>query len=586
MKRSFFQRHKKLIIFLILLLIAVGIFLFVKSVNRQTGENSADMEDALTTHEITRQTISNYVSMTGTIEANDSQTVYSTLNELEVLSVNVKVGDYVNKGDVVAKLDSSDFEDKLATALTSYELEKDRTALKVAQAERKYTQVIEDMAGGAEDTEKKVREAGTDYGYSQNDRDNAYEDWQDAIEDYEDAKDDYDEAYKKYKKLKKNKDSVKYKGTTYYYDSDQAGENGKTKNDLKTLVDQLETARDSAEDKVTQEKRSYESQIQSLEKSGRQITDANEDVEDKVTEDARKLQEASEELYSTRLDAQNSTDQIRDQIKEYRKNIEKCTIKAPLSGVVTSVKMEVGDETDGDNNVICVINDTSSYKVEGTVDEYDIAKLSEGMSAVIKTESTGDLEMMGKVTFVSPTPESSSNSTNSGTGSSSSTTAAYSVKILIDELDKDVRIGMTAETNILTQTAEDALTVPYECVTQNLDGDYVIYAVQKGKVTDAGESGVTEGGDEAARKGRGGMLGGPAPGGRRHGGGTGQDTGGEVDINQVRSMGREIVVEKLLETDYYTAIASDEIYEGMEVYVATSLSEDTEESFDMDFKME
>ena len=141
---------------------------------------------------------------------------------------------------------------------------------------------------------------------------------------------------------------------------------------------------------------------------------------------------------------------------------------------------------------------------------------------------------------------------------------------------------MTAKTNILTKTAEDVLTVPYDCITQNLDGDYVVYAVDESKVTVAGEDqgkpGFSEASDDS--EGGSGMPGGPGgrpggPGGPPGFGGSSDDE--ENDISMVRAMGKEIVVEKILEADYYTAISGEGLREGMEVYKVSSSDEDDED---------
>ncbi len=555
---KFIKKHIKLIIVLLIVAIGVTVY-FVYQDKKKKAEALAMMDSGFDTQTVTRQTVSNYVSLTGTIKANDSRTVYSSINEVEVLSVNVKVGDYVNKGDVVAVLDSSSLEDKLATAKRSLANTQQKTALSLAKAQKGVNEALEDAVYGVRDANKDIERAGRDYGYTEGDKDNAWQDWQDALEDYEDAKEDYERAHKQYKRLKKNADKIQYGGVTYYYDSESEGatEDSKTRKDLKTLVDSLEDARDKAEDAATSAERAYTSKVQGLEKEYRSYDDAETKKEDKNRENGRKLEDAQISLQEAQLNAANSTDELNDQIKDYEKRIEKCQVKAPISGVVTSVKMEAGDETANDKNVICVINDTSCYKVEGTVDEYDIYKLSEGMSAVIKTEATGDYEMKGKVTFVSPTPESSSDSSNSGSGSSgSSSSAAYPVEVLIGFLDEKARIGMTAQTNILTQTADDVLTVPYDCITQNADGDFVVYA-KTGKEADSTEA---ESGEDSSDKGRGMRMGGPP----RPGMGGDSDDGN--DISKIKAIGKEIKVDKILEADYYTAVRGEGLREGMEVY--------------------
>jgi len=553
------KKHKKLIIILIIIfIVAIVVIVLIYNGKKKKAEALAQV-DELETETISKQTISNYVSMTGTIKAKESQTVYSTVNEVEVLAVNVKVGDYVNAGDVIAVLDSSDFENQLARAKRDLENQQLKNAQSLAKAERNYVRAFEDALVDAEKMEKGIIEASTDYGYTEGDKDDAYQDWQDALEDYREAEDDYNEAKKKYKKLKKNKESVKYDGETYYYDSTGTTDGAKTKSDLKKTVESLESAKDSAEKKATEAQRSYEHATQSLEKSYRSYDSAEVTKEDKIRSDARAIQDAQNSLYDEQLSVANSTSSQEDKIEDVKKSIEKCTIKAPISGVVTSVKMEAGNETANDKNEICVINDTSMYLVEGTVDEYSVASVKEGLKAIIKTEADSEAVMNGVVTFVSPTPED--NSTN------------YKVKVKLDSLYENARIGMTADTNILIQTAENALAVPYTCITQNLDNEFVIYAVDDSKVTlaeeDKGKKGFKDPGN------------GEKDGGEEAEEGMFSFSFGEdldsVDISRVREMGREIVIEKLAEGDYYTAISGEGLSEGMEVYVVTTASEDSDE---------
>ena len=549
---KFIKKHQKLLIFILIIAIAAAVVVTYK-MKKKKADELAQINNRPATQTVTRQTISNYVSMTGTIKANDSQTVYSSLNEVEVLSVNVKVGDTVKKGDVLAVLDSSSLEDKLATARRSLAIAEQKNALSLAKAQKAVNEALEDAAYGVRDSNLAIERAGTDYGYTEGSKDDAWQDWQDAIEDYEEAKEDYERAHKQYKRLKKNADKIQYGGVTYYYDSESEGatEDSKTRKDLKTLVDSLEDDMDKAEKAATIAERSYVKENQGLEKQYREYDDATTKKEDKNRENGRKLEDAQISLKETQLTISGSNDELKDTIKDYEKKIEKCTIKAPLSGVVTSVKMEAGNETSNENNVICVINDTSSYKVEGTVDEYDISKLTEGMDAIIKTEATGDYEMKGRVTFVSPTPEITSNS--SGSGTSNSASAAYPIEVLIGYLDEKARIGMTAQTNILTQTEEDVLTVPYDCITQEPNGDFVVYAVDETGSGSADAKGET-----------------PDVKNDPSGSPAGQNTADAAEfgnnIDTIRALGKKIVVEKLLETDYYTAIRGEGIKEGLEIY--------------------
>ena len=485
------KRRKKIIIIVVIIIVAVTVWKLLFSGSKGDDENQMPTELA----QVTKQDISNYISVTGTIEAVKSQTVYSTINEVEVLSVDVEVGQTVSKNQIVATLDSSEYEDKLATAQKELDVQRAKTQIRVAKADENVDRTYVDAADGEKHAARNIDRAATDYGYSLGDVSDAYTDWQETIEDYEDAKDDYEKADHRYDKAKKAYDRLKegslsetisVEGEDVTFDATP-----ESMERLRGIVDErkekrnsAEKNRDSAEDAAQAAERKYYHAKESSEQTYRKYDDAVESYADDAEGHQRKIEDAGYDQQEAYLDASIAADQQEDQIKNYKKQIDKCSIKAPIDGVVTSVKMEAGDETGNDNNVICVIQDTSAFIVNGTVDEYDVSKIKEGMKAVIRTDATGDAEMEGVVLYVAPTPNSSGSSEKS-TGSSSGT--EYEVKISINELNPDARIGMTAATNIIIEEAEAVLAVPSEYVDQNMNGDYVIYSIDMSTVSDAVE---------------------------------------------------------------------------------------------------
>lgn len=118
------------------------------------------------------------------------------------------------------------------------------------------------------------------------------------------------------------------------------------------------------------------------------------------------------------------------------KQIEECTVKAPISGVITSLNVEEGDSYSSTNNsAIAVIENIGAYEVEAEIDEYDISKIAVGQTVVIKTNGTGETELAGTVSEVAPRA-TSTDSTNSD--------VTYKVTISIDTPCEDLRMDMTA----------------------------------------------------------------------------------------------------------------------------------------------
>ena len=97
----------------VLVLIVGG--LGIHSYSKAAKEKMTAMSQVETT-QVTRQDLVDSISVTGTIASADSRDVSAIASNVEVQTVNYKVGDYVNAGDTVVVLDSTDLELKLTEA--------------------------------------------------------------------------------------------------------------------------------------------------------------------------------------------------------------------------------------------------------------------------------------------------------------------------------------------------------------------------------------------------------------------------------------------------------------------------------------
>ena len=141
------------------------------------------------------------------------------------------------------------------------------------------------------------------------------------------------------------------------------------------------------------------------------------------------------------------------------------------------INVEAGNNYTQGNTVFTIAN-TDSFVVEATVDEYDIASLSEGLSAVVKFDATDDEEFTGTVSYVAVTSDSTTSSSSSSSSSSSgSTSSSYEVKITLDDTDDRLRVGMTAKASVILESVTDAYAVPYDCVETDADGNSYVTAV-------------------------------------------------------------------------------------------------------------
>ena len=286
-----------------------------------------------------------------------------------------------------------------------------------------------------------------------------------------------------------------------------------------------------------------------------------------------KLQEAIEKAeYDLKLARiKNENNSAEQSVENAKEDMEKSQVTAPISGVVTSVGVAAGDTYSG--GTIAVIDDISRYEVSAKVDEYDVGKIQEGQRVVIRTNATGDTEFAGKVISIAPrsTSNSGSSSSSGGSsslGSSSSQDVTYEVRISLEDQNDVFKLDMTAKTSIVTEEKDHVLTVPYDAVQTDEEGNAYVEVVDQdaAPVMDAASAEEDPAGDKAPEKEG-------SSSGQKNGKGSGPgmmppQKGQESSTNPAIAMNtKKVPVEKGIESAYYIEVISDELEEGMEVLV-------------------
>lgn len=561
----FFKRHKGITVLVCIVVIGSVVGVTVLGNTKKKPEMGGGM--AFETMTLEKRDISNSISITGTIASADSRTLTSTLSNIDVESLNVAVGDTVNVGDVLVVFDDSDLADSLSDAKTSLSVSQEKTANELESAQRSYTEASENAEISASRAAENVSSAYSTYTKAVATEASSKQAYQEAVQAEETLKKETATLEAKVAKLEtgiaeletelKNAD-----------ESEQASIQSKiTKKQASLTAAQKEYEEKNAEYKTAQQatataKQTYEQAATSLETSYSSYTKAVQEQEDTTRNNESTLANQASSLENTKLNATTSSKTEEDQVESIQEQIDDCTVTAPISGVVTSISVST-DETFAGGEIL-EIQDNSSYIVEASVDEYDIADIEKGMSVVIKTDATGDEELEGEIIYVAPTPTSSDSSSGAGMSSSSSSSSAYEVQISIKTSNDRLRIGMTAKASILTESREDVFAVPYDAIETNENGESVIYVVDAAvggnrEVSDtekteasAEEESVEDGSQE-----------------RTHGGER-PDMSGDGNSSGNMQNKRAIVVEVGLESDYYTEISSDELEEGMLVITGTS----------------
>ncbi|MCL2372571.1 MAG: efflux RND transporter periplasmic adaptor subunit [Defluviitaleaceae bacterium] len=127
-------------------------------------------------------------------------------------------------------------------------------------------------------------------------------------------------------------------------------------------------------------------------------------------------------------------------------------IKAPISGVVTQINTSVGAAASG---VLLIIEDVDNLYVAANIREHSLSEVSLGLPALITTEVTGDRVYGAEITFISPRAVSPAGSTS----------VEFEIRAAIDTADQDVRIGMNAFINVVTDYRHDVFSVPLSAIS-------------------------------------------------------------------------------------------------------------------------
>lgn len=453
------------------IIIVVAILIVAIIVGVATSASSKKTEDVVTgtVALIEKRTIANSINGNGTVESAEKEDVTGGSMGMEVISVKVAAGDTVAAGDIICVFDTDDLQDR------------------VEDIQEQIADVEENRIERNEEQDRlQIEAVSTQYANLKQLR----IDLEDAKADLESAKVELSNREKAFEEAKREAES---NGTSL-----SEGE----KADHERYIDRQKTVVDAAEAQVT----NVQNQITRWSEQDNYVY-----VERKEENDEQ---------------AKETTDALNEQLADYQEQINKATVRASVSGVVTSVNVKEGTTFTG--GVIASIEAVDDFVIEAQIEEYDIPDIATGMKVLIKTDATRDAELEGEVTYIAPRATNSGSSAGGFSGlisgvdtssfSSGSGSATYLVKISLKEPNERIRLGMNAKVSILTEERVETWSVPYDAVYTREDGTTYLERV------------------------------------------TGKDEDGNI-------LTEEMNVELGLQGTYYVEIISDNIKEGTEILI-------------------
>lgn len=440
------------IFLLVLIVIGAGVTLVLRRAQ------SVDSEVAPTTTAVTRGRIEEIVAATGNVAASRQATLtFKTSGS--VAEVLVEEGQHVEPGDVLAYLD---------TASLDWQIARTRASLATAQArlaQARKPPAQEDLASARESLDSAIANfeeikagvGGEDLDSAQAALDSARANYErvragPTAEDLASAKAVVESARASLQQAQASYDRVKGRPNVAMLPESLALQNATIEMErAQAAYDALAnhpTASElaSARAQVAQAK----AQLAALQAqpTSSQLASASAQVAKAKAQLAQLLAEPSKENVAV-AEAQVEEAAIAlEQVLDQRNDAE---VRAPFGATVLQIRVREGEWASPGVAAI-VLATTETLVLDVNVDEVDVAKLTEGQVGYLSFDALSGEEIDGRVTRIAPS------STNVGGA------VAYAVQIEFAVGDLPIRLGMTADVDVVVASAQDALLIPNRAI--------------------------------------------------------------------------------------------------------------------------
>lgn len=526
---KFIKKHKVgLIILAIVAAIIIGLVILIGKAVKNAESMLAELQNE--TAVVERRDLVTVVSTTGTVVSLESKSVTAEVSGVEIEQLLCAEGDIVNEGDLICVLSADDLNKQLADATASKENTAASSNLQINSANRQLNDTQTNNAITKERNDKKVADSKEDVKDYEALRDQSYDQYWAAMTEANEYQAKVEEASKKVTKLTKELAGADVSGSDLI--------NIETKlTAARNELDKYQTLASQANAAASQHLANYNSYIATINQLEGSYDSIKEAADDAARAGESSAAASRDSITSAKLSKESLMMSADNQIEAINKQIDACKVYAPISGMITSVNVAVGDKYMG--TAIVTIENVEGYEISTQIDEYDISKIEVGQKVMIKTNGTGDDMLEGHVKSVAP---------RASMESSAMGTVKYNVIISVDTKNTALRLDMTAKLSIVLSESKNALTVPYDAVSTDEDGNTYVTLANKGALGNA----ATSNGDSTAN---------------------GSSKSAQDSLAALGLGGTKVYVTIGISNDYYSEIIAGDIKEGDEVTVQRELSD-------------
>ncbi len=477
MKKKKFKAKKLLII----LAVIVVLIIIIRACAAK-GVNAAMIRD-----EVKARDIRTYHSFSGTVTPVNEQKVYADVTGVKVKKLAVAEGDQVKAGDPLVYLDSSSVEEQIEQQELSLSSNSTSSELNIAQARANYENYKNSINNG---TNSQIVAAQQTLASAENQLNIAQRNYDREVsinnagmaQSIVAADTQVSSSYEQVRQAQiafETADHACKMAVGEEQDFQTRQQYEQAEHSLQLALVAYESARWNAEearrnediaitglyDQLVAAQAAYANAVSSLNMTRNSV---NETLASYKTQYEQALAGSGTELAQLQLD------------KLY-KQLEDCTVKAPMSGIVTKLDLKEGDMA-STGVQLATVTDFGKMKVDIRINEYDLAECKEGDEVEI-TLNAYKRDYKGKLTHIART------ATVEGG-------VSYFEAVVEFDADEDVRGGMSVEVRLLINDLHGVVAVPSRAIQTRPDGSsYVLVLGADGKTAEERdvECGATDG---------------------------------------------------------------------------------------------
>jgi len=164
--------------------------------------------------------------------------------------------------------------------------------------------------------------------------------------------------------------------------------------------------------------------------------------------------------------AESQLEQALAGLSSQEDQLSKTRIVAPQSGTVAKITKEVGEMALGSMfqaDVLMIVADLSKMEVVVDVNENDVVSVAVGDTAEIEIDAFQDTSFTGIVSEIAHIAETQSLGTQEQVTN-------FEVKVRMIDVPENIRPGMSATADIITDVKENALSIPIQSLTVRQEG--------------------------------------------------------------------------------------------------------------------